>query len=185
MSHSDLLCWPSAATRPAFGSLPHFASPRKKKKKKRSCTGALSEWAHFLQRSCHMAVNYAFGGAAGSVRRTPALPVNSIRYHRLSLKRACRVESNMAARSFSMRETWVWESGCDHPKPRRHVDEDQLGYQMLLKGTGMSLMTAEEKEKVIRVFFISHFARFNLPRQIKCFLNTLDLSHVSFWKNSS
>lgn len=104
-----------------------------KKKEERSCTWALSEWAHFLQRSCHMtAVNYAFGGAAGSMRRTPALSVNSIRYHRLSPRRACRVESNMATRSFSMRETWVWESGCDHPKPRRHVDEDQLGYQMLL-----------------------------------------------------
>lgn len=59
-----------------------FASQQKKKKKKRSCTGALSEWAHFLQRSCHMAVNYAFGGAAGSMRSTPALPVNSIWYHR-------------------------------------------------------------------------------------------------------
>lgn len=127
-----------------------FAS-QQQKKKKRSCTGALSEWAHFLQRSCHMAVNYTFGGAAGSMRCTPALPVNSIRYHRLSPRRACRVESNMAGHSFSMRETWAWESGCDLPKPRRHVDEDQ----MLLKGTDMSLMTAEEKEKVIRVFFLS------------------------------
>lgn len=41
----------------------------------------------------------------------------------------------------------MWESGCDRPKPRRPVDEDQLGYQMILKGTDMSLMTAEEKEK--------------------------------------
>lgn len=74
-------------------------------KKKRSCTESLAEWADFLRarvtwRQLDLAVNNACGGFGWSMWCTPALPTNSVRYHRLSPRTACRVESSTATCSF-------------------------------------------------------------------------------------